>query len=178
MSRGVNYISSTLLNAWLYHTLKECGNYEEFLNVLNRVKTPQTPAQALGCEFENKVYNGEIECYNEYVKGGFYQVKVKRFYKNILLLGIIDVLQPDCIYDVKTTSRYEIGKYYNTSQHKVYCYCTGIRHFAYLINEECYKEDYYYKNGECEELVDSFLDWLKITNLYDIWKEKWRKMEW
>ena len=56
-------------------------------------------------------------------------------------------------------------------------YITGIKNFAYLINEECYKEDYVYQEGECEQLIDSFIDWLKQTNLYDIWREKWIKTE-
>lgn len=173
-----NYITPTLLNAWVYHTSKEYGDFKEFMDVLNRVERSQTEAQKAGCEFENKVYNGEIEAYNQYVAGGLYQVKVSKMYKDVMLLGIIDVLQPNIIYDVKTTSKYEVGKYYNTSQHKVYCYCTGIKNFAYLINEECYKEDYTYKDGECEILVDNFLNWLYITGLLDIWKEKWRKETW
>lgn len=174
---SVNYITSSLLNSWLYVTHNENADIQEFEDVLNRVKKPTTEAQQKGLDFEDEVYKGNKPLYNPYVEDGLYQVKISRFYKDILLIGIIDVLQPNWIYDVKTTKTYKIGKYFNTSQHKVYCYITDIKNFSYLINEECYKEDYIYQDGQCEELIDSFINWLKLTNYYDIWKEKWIKTE-
>lgn len=173
----VNYITPSLLNSWLYVTHNENADIQEFISYLNRETPPGTEAQQRGLDFEDEVYKGNKPLYNPYVEGGLYQVKVSKPYKDIILLGIIDVLQPNNIYDVKTTSRYEVGKYYNTSQHKVYCYITGVKNFSYLINEECYKEDYVYQDGQCEELIDSFIYWLKQTNLYDIWKSKWTKEE-
>ena len=173
----INYITSSLLNSFLYCTHNENADIQEFIDYLNRIEKPTTEAQQKGLDFEDEVYKGNKPLYNPYVEGGLYQVKVSKPYKDILLLGIIDVLQPDRIYDVKTTKTYKVGKYFNTSQHKVYCYITGIKNFSYLINEECYKEDYVYQDGQCEELIDSFIDWLKQTNLYDIWKEKWVKTE-
>ena len=173
----INYITSSLLNSWLYVTHNENADIQDFKDVLNRVKKPTTEAQQKGLDFEDEVYKGNKPLYNPYVKDGLYKVKVSRFYKDILLIGIIDVLQPNWIYDVKTTKTYKVGKYFNTSQHKVYCYITSIKNFSYLINEECYKEDYVYQDGQCEELIDSFINWLKLTNYYDIWKEKWIKTE-
>lgn len=173
----VNYITPSLLNSWLYVTNNENADINEFLSYLNKHHQPTTEAQQRGLDFEDEVYKGNKPLYNPYVKGGLYQVKVSKPYKDIVLLGVIDVLQPNNIYDVKTTSRYEVGKYYNASQHKVYCYITGIKNFSYLINEECYKEDYVYQDGQCEELIDSFIYWLKTTDLYDIWKSKWIKEE-
>lgn len=173
----VNYITPSLLNSWLYVTNNENADINEFLSYLNKHHQPTTEEQQKGLDFEDEVYKGNKPLYNPYVKGGLYQVKVSKPYKDIVLLGVIDVLQPNNIYDVKTTSRYEVGEYYNTSQHKIYCYITGIKNFSYLINEECYKEDYVYQDGQCEELIDSFIYWLKQTNLYDIWKSKWIKEE-
>lgn len=173
----INYISPSLLNSWLYCTHNENADIQEFIDCLNRIEKPTTEAQQKGLDFENEVYKGNKPLYNPYVKNGLYQVRVSKQYKDILLLGIIDVLQPNWIYDVKTTGTYKTGKYFDTSQHKVYCYITDIKNFSYLINEECYKEDYVYQDGQCEELIDSFIDWLKRTNLYDIWKEKWVKTE-
>lgn len=173
----INYITSSLLNSFLYVTHNENADIQDFEDVLNRIKKPTTEAQQKGLDFEDEVYKGNKPLYNPYVKDGLYQVKVSKPYKDILLLGIIDVLQPDRIYDVKTTQVYKTGKYFDTSQHKVYCYITSIKNFSYLINEECYKEDYIYQDGQCEELIDSFINWLKQTNYYDIWKEKWVKTE-
>lgn len=173
----VNYITPSLINSWLYVTHNENADIQEFIDYLNHIQTPPTEAQQQGLNFEDEVYALNKPLYNPYVEGGLFQVRVSKPYKDILLLGIIDVLQPNWIYDVKTTSRYEVGKYYNTSQHKIYCYITGINNFSYLVNEECYKEDYSYQDGQCEELIDSFLYWLKQTNLYDTWKSKWIKTE-
>lgn len=173
----INYITPTLLNSWLYVTKVETANIKDFLNTLEKKTKKTTKAQLKGLEFEDEVYKGNKEIYNEFVKNGLYQVKVKRPYKDIMLIGIIDVLQPNHIYDIKTTNKYELGKYYNTSQHKLYPYCTGIYNFSYLINEECYKEDYTYQNGECEQLVDDFILWLKKVNLYDVWQKHWVKEE-
>ena len=174
----INYITSSLLNSWLYCTHNKNADIQEFIDYLNRIEKPTTEAQQKGLDFEDEVYKGNKPLYNPYVKNGLYQVKVSKPYKDILLLGIIDVLQPDRIYDVKTTKKYYTGKYFNTSQHIVYPYIVGdIKNFSYLINEECYKEDYVYQDGQCEELIDSFIDWLKLTNYYDIWKEKWIKTE-
>lgn len=173
----VNYITSSLLNSWLYYINHEQASYEDFMAVLKREPREQTEAQAFGCEFEDACYRGEKEAFNQYIDGGLYQIKVCKPYKNIMVLGIIDVLQPDCIYDIKTTRTYDVGKYYHTSQHKVYPYCTGIKNFAYLVNEECFKEDYIYKDGQCEELIEEFLKWLKLTNNYRTWQKLWKKTE-
>ena len=173
----VNYISPSLINSWLYCTHNENADIQEFIDYLNRIEKPTTKAQQKGLDFEDEVYKLNKPLYNPYVEGGLYQVRVSKPYKDILLLGVIDVLQPNWIYDVKTTKNYNTGKYYNTSQHKLYCYITGIKNFSYLINEECYKEDYFYQDGECEQLIDDFILWLKKTDLYNIWKEKWIKTE-
>lgn len=175
--RKINYISPSLLNNWLYVVNNENADPQYFLDYLERKPKETTKAQQKGLDFEEKVYKGEKSLYNEYVKDGLYQVKVSKWYKDILLLGIIDVLQPTRIYDIKTTKHYETGKYYQTSQHLVYPFCTGIKNFSYLVNKECYKEDYVYKEGQCEQLVDDFIRYLKQTNLYNTWKEKWVKTE-
>lgn len=173
-----NYITPSLLNSWLYVLHNENADIQNFIDYLNKVKQETTEAQQKGLDFEEEVYKGNKPAYNVYVKNGLYQIKVSKDYKSIKLLGIIDVLQPNHIYDVKTTSKYEIGKYFHTSQHIIYPFCTGIKNFSYLINEECWVETYHYKDGQCEELIDQFIDWLKQTNLYDTWKEKWRKETW
>ena len=104
----INYISPSLLNSWLYCTHNENADIQEFIDYLNRIEKPTTEAQQKGLDFEDEVYKGNKPLYNPYVKDGLYQVKVSKLYKDILLLGIIDVLQPDRIYDVKTTKTYKM----------------------------------------------------------------------
>lgn len=173
----INYISPSLLNSWLYMVNTENADSQDFIDYLHRVEKPTTEAQQKGLDFENEVYAGNKPLYNPYVQGGLYQVKVSKMYKDIMLLGIIDVLQPTCIYDVKTTKNYIVGKYGKTSQHLIYPYCTGIKNFAYLINKECYVESYTYKDGQAEQLIDDFIRYLHKTDLYAIWQENWYKTE-
>ena len=177
MCDKINYISPSLLNSWLYIMNNENADSQDFIDYLHRIEKPTTEAQQKGIDFENEVYAGNKPLYNYYVKGGLYQVKVSKMYKDIMLLGIIDVLQPTCIYDVKTTKVYEVGKYGKTSQHLIYPYCTGIKNFAYLINEDCFVESYVYKDGQCEQLIDDFIRYLQKTNLYCVWQENWYKTE-
>lgn len=175
--RKINYISPSLLNKWLYIVDNEYADVQEFLDYLERKPSETTEAQQKGLDFEEEVYKGKKPLYNHFVENGLYQVKVRKEYKGIVILGIIDVLQPTRIYDVKTTKHYEVGKYNKTSQHLVYPFCTGIKNFSYLINEECYKEDYVYQDGQCEQLVDDFLRYLVQTDLYNVWKTNWYKTE-
>ena len=103
------------------------------------------------------------------------------------MFGYADVLNYDTIYDIKTTKNYHLGKYFNTSQHKIYCYCLEVDKFKYLIQgnykkdeDACnhfYTEDYTYKVGQAEALITEFIEWLKATKLYEIWKERWVR-EW
>lgn len=128
-----------------------------------------------GIEFENECYEGKHEHIQKYIKNGLYQVECRKMYKDILIFGYADVLTYDTIYDIKRVKSYKLGKYYNTSQHKIYCYCLDVYKFGYLIeaNDGFYKEDYNYKAGQTEQLIDQFIDWLKVTGYYNTWKEKW-----
>ena len=138
-------------------------------------------------DFENECYAGQHEHIQRYIKGGLYQVECAKIYNNILIYGFADVLNYDTIYDIKRTGKYSLGKYFNTSQHKLYCYWLGVDKFKYLIqsnykkdNDACnhfYTEDYTYKTGQAEALITEFIEWLKATKLYEIWKERWVR-EW
>ena len=101
-----NYISPSLLNSWLYVVNHENADAQEFLDYLERKPKETTEAQQKGLDFEDLVYKGEKPLYNEFVKGGLYQVKVSKEYKDIILLGIIDVLQPNGISDIMTSVFY------------------------------------------------------------------------
>lgn len=169
-----NYITSSLLNSWLYNT-SEYGDINNFLSYLNKEPKEQTEAMLKGIEFENECYEGKHEHIQKYIKDGLYQVECRKMYKDILIFGYADVLTYDTIYDIKRTKAYKVGKYYNTSQHKIYCYCLGLDKFAYLVQADdgFYKEDYNYKTGQAEQLIDQFIDWLKVAGYYKTWKERW-----
>jgi hypothetical protein len=174
---SVNYITCSLLNSWLYTLQNSNADISEFEQYLKREKREKTEAQAKGLEFEKEVYQGLKPLYTPFVEDGLYQVPICHYYDDIAIIGVLDVLQKDWIYDIKTTSNYSVGKYGETSQHIIYWWATGIKNFSYLINEECYKEDYFYKKGQAENLINDFLCWLQVTGYYPIWKEKWIKTQ-
>ena len=63
----------------------------------------------------------------EYFKGAVPQVFVKAilptFYGDVELYGYVDEVMRDKVSDIKTTSKYEFGKYTNHWQRPVYPYC-------------------------------------------------------
>ena len=114
-----------------------------------------SPAVQLGIDFEKAVYRN-IDVPKEQVqasdifkdvldlcRGGKVQQKIKK-YVNIdgekyCLFGKTDILFPDEILDIKTTSTEKNkpwqleSKYLNTFQHDLYCFITGIKKFKYVV---------------------------------------------
>ena len=173
-----NYLTSSLLNSWLY-AISEYGDIDDFICTLKREPFERTDAMQAGIDFENECYAGQHEHIQRYIAGGLFQVECAKIYNNILIYGFADVLNYDTIYDIKRTGKYSLGKYFNTSQHKIYCYCLEVDKFKYLIqtNTGFFVEDYTYKTGQAEALITEFIEWLKATKLYEIWKERWVR-EW
>lgn len=60
---------------------------------------------------------------------------------NVRLYGYLDELMPLSVHDIKTTGAYEVGKFKDHSQHRVYPYClkqmgyTGVDLFSYDVAE-------------------------------------------
>lgn len=50
------------------------------------------------------------------------------------LFGYADIVFPNVIYDIKTTTHFKGDEaYLKRSQHRIYSICTGIEHFDYLV---------------------------------------------
>ena len=196
-------ITPTLLNSFAYYTQdneykSEAEQRQEFLQTLSRVKSEPNEAMRLGLAFEDtlKAYSqGMIDdsngIYKKYypelskiVKGGLWQQVVKKDIvvgtQEFLLYGKCDVIKAGTIYDIKFTSNYELGKFFNSSQHLIYLYCSGLPKFQYLI---CDGKDYwvedYYNNEDTEDnikiKISEFIAYLEndleAKNLfYDKWK--------
>jgi hypothetical protein len=124
--------------------------FNDFLNTLRKIKTPPPEAIIRGINFENdvRIYaetgllpsiddnNKEnrieaIQTIGNIVKGGLWQVVLQKEITlnnrklgldntTFLLYGKADVIKENIIYDVKTTSSYDIGKYTNSPQHLLY----------------------------------------------------------
>ena len=108
-------------------------------------------------------------------------------YGDVELYGYIDELRKDVVYDIKTTSKYEFGKYEHKWQRHVYPYCliasgqmesvSAFEYTAYqlkggtsrtpLISGTRYPEYYTYDHGKTVTLltahVERFIEFLEAN---------------
>ena len=111
---------------------------QEFINTLNRIKTPPTEYMLKGIEFENLVYNGLDPVFSPIVEGGACQVSLYRdvFVDNlpIRIVGVLDSLKASVIYDVKRVVTYKYPKYKTSHQHATYFFLVPQAPiFKYLV---------------------------------------------
>lgn len=184
-------ITPSLLNSYQYYIQDEfkspADSRADFLKTLAKVKTETTPAQQKGIDFENDINqltNNLVSTLNdksqEYIRcvinianivnSGLWQQTCKKELKignqEFLLYGRTDVIKRDTIYDIKFTSNYELGKFYNSSQHRIYLYCLGLPKFQYLISDgkEYWIEDYHSHEGiedELKGMIGNFMGYLE-----------------
>ncbi len=192
------YVTATLLNSWLYY-LKSREEYEEqaredFLNCLNKIKTEPTEAMQRGIDFENAVHTCDVlntvceddDTVNEitgYIKDGLWQETVSKHIDidglDVLVYGKADVIKMDTVYDIKRVSKYKIGKYSKSVQHLFYLYCSGLPTFKYLVsNGKSVFIETYTSNAYTESMtkaaIREFFEWLKATDRFDLYLEKWK----
>ena len=125
----------------------------------------------------------------EYFAGCISQVLVKAVLPTALgdveLYGYIDELRRDVVYDIKTTSRYQFGKYARGWQRHVYPYCLiasgmmeGVKAFEYtayqlkksrtgLISGTRYPEYYVYDHAQSTAMLtahcEAFIEFLEAN---------------
>ena len=81
--------------------------------------------------------------------------------------------------DTGGVSKYEVGKYSKSLQHVFYLYCTGLPVFRYLASDgnsvfiETYTLNAYTENT-AKAAIREFFDWLKMTDRFETYLEKWR----
>jgi len=172
----MKYLSPSLLDSFAYYiSVRDDEQKEikrkEIIDRLNGVKTPSTPAQIEGLNFEGAVYEACVlgkykdknqryaDCVNEIadiVRGGAYQHAINIEVNGVRFFSLpdkpiaIDFINVNTAYDVKTTSKYEVGKYQFYNQHLVYLLALRneqIDNFMYLITDfkNVYKEFYQWK---------------------------------
>jgi hypothetical protein len=195
-------ITPTLIQSWQYWFNYDGENEESvhssFLNTLQRIKTQTTCAMQNGIDFEEKIMSIaessiltdceiNLSPHNEIakiVKGGLFQVPLKKQIDfddfNILLYGRADVIKFDTVFDIKFTSKYELGKFSNSVQHLLYMFCSELEKFSYLISdgESYWKEDYFINSNNVRSQliskINDFIIWIFNNEKYcNIFKEKW-----
>jgi hypothetical protein len=172
-------LSPTLLDAfWWYQNAEDNDKArQEFLARLRRTGVTSEAMQR-GIDFEDCVagrrdlppddkYCRCVDEVRETVGDGLQQFHVERVLGDeVLIHGYIDWLSPPMIFDVKTTSRYEPGKYLHNSQHLAYLYClepVNIRRFAYVVTDfrAVYREDYAWTDDTEDRLKSRVADLLE-----------------
>ena len=186
-------ITPSLLNSYQYYIQDEfkspADSRADFLKTLSRERFEPNEAMQKGIDFERDVqlatdelneinifhddYDGRQEIVNRMarkVKGGLWQQTCKKELKignqEFLLYGRMDVVKRDTIYDIKFTSNYELGKFLDSSQHRIYLYCLGLPKFQYLISdgEEYWTENYRNHEGiedELKGMISDFMSYLE-----------------
>jgi len=194
-------LSPTLLDSFHYYIGIEDDDRAgiargELLARLRGEKTPPNEAMQKGIDFESNVWHriggtyhheDHKDVYTQCVEGVadlvcscMPQVHVERELDGVLLHGWIDALGPNVIYDIKTTSRYAIGKYLKNHQHRVYLYCLEGQapFFSYLVSDfrNIYKEDYAWKPSYKDDLKSSIARWFDYLDtdleMLKAWEQK------
>lgn len=190
-------ITPSLLNSWIYYMdyesddkEKELKQRDSFIKTLNK-EFETNRAIEFGKEFEEDVFkacdgkrfgfSGEVA---DIVAGGTWQMPCSKQYKNFLLYGRMDVVKGNTIYDIKTTSNYDVGKFKDSAQHKLYLYCTGLERMKYLVVEVYHGIDEIklkglsieeYTDRNIEPTVDGFINWLDVDQeCKDLYYKNWK----
>jgi hypothetical protein len=157
MSVPIHYrFYPTLLNTFALFQ-KGFLSEQELLDRINRVPTPQTPAQARGVSFEEAVIKGTDEAHfdAEILRKARAllprpmvdtQVYCQYQLNDVLLYGYVDVIGRTLAVDLKTTARYVPGRF-ATNHQNFYLPALrpkGIRTLRYVITDfkEVYQEEY------------------------------------
>ena len=189
MNQTKYLITPSLLNSWKYAISQEneYGNLDDFIKTLSREPIPSNEAMQNGYKFEDYM----IANY-EPTKNGCYQVKLSKDITTktgtYVLYGRLDCLKAGRIFDYKYTGSYDVGKFFNSYQTLIYFeICPEANSFEYLISNN-YKDgktleeiNLYHEIYLREDLdlnihdeVDSFIEWLKTNNLYDLYTNLWK----
>lgn len=198
-------LTHSLLSSWLYtmrdnpyeDATTERDPMAEFMLALRREPTPRTEAMQKGIDFEDLVTDilkGQGDTgHNWYdaaqkiagrVRNGAAQYKARREIAvngcRLLLYGRLDWLKAGEIFDCKFTTNYDPGKYFASTQHPMYFELIPEAHtFTYLVSNgsavwpESYRRD---ETPSILPVASDFLDWLRVTGLFDLYAEKWEAL--
>lgn len=188
----ITYITPSFYNSVWYWKKKEDGNIQELYDLIDKKPVEVTELMQAGIDFEDEVlkvcngnYKSEDPVANEIaniVNGSLWQEPVKCEVEvnkdKVLIFGRMDCIKRDWIYDIKCVRKYELGKYYNSIQHLAYMQATGLKKFKYLVKcgNSLYTEEY---TGDetnqnlLQERTSDLIRWLKSTDLYDRYLNKW-----
>jgi len=129
---------------------------------------------------EGKPVPEELEC----LRGKRQQAWIKALtIKNYTFRGKLDYDDAECIWDLKTTKRFDVASYYDKKQHLVYCLAENKPKFVYKVavfNNDTGLEptaietipiDVDLKKAELDiyAAISEFENWLRRENLWDLY---------
>lgn len=187
-------ITPSLYSAYHYYVNSDVDDISQMLAVLNREPLPQTEAMKQGINFENEVYyvistgirsdNPKINELANLILGekGFKycatQHRVsKMLTENVEVHGVIDIITPIKIYDLKRVQNYNLGKYENSIQHLIYMFCTDIPQFEYLIYDgsSIFSEYYHFNDDKLNDLKTRVNTMIEFFMSYEDFKKPFIK---
>lgn len=194
-------MTQSLLSSYLYQ-FSCIDDYSEeahqsFLDTLNRIYNPPNEAMQRGIEFEKLVYKctdmSNIDDVStdevmsairiaDYIDGGRFQYVASKIINisglDLVLYGRLDALKAGVIYDIKYTSKYNVGKFFNSPQHSMYLeLIPEAKEFIYLVSNgksvwtEKYTRD---ETPSIYPIIQSFLQYLENMDLMQIYINKWK----
>lgn len=194
-------ITQSLLSAWTYifHAYDAEQANEDFLRSLRREPSEDSEAKRSGRIFESLCYafaDGRSQEHpwasgakdiGDIIKGGARQVTCSAALsvkgEDFLVYGIMDVLKSGIIYDIKFSTKSFgsidlAGHYLDSPQHPTYFYLAPSAYeFKYLVSdgEDVYIEPYRREQTRpLETIMSQFIDYLKVTDLWETYKQYWR----
>lgn len=151
-----------------------------------------SPSPFIRAEMNEFVFDFDVSTCREVAK--FYEgatpqcrveATINTAYGEVLLYGYADEVRRDVVYDIKTTTKYEFGKYQKYWQRYVYPYCliesgdaTSISSFEFnpvvisggtsrypLFRGQMFREAYDYNHEEATQVIrqicERFIEWLE-----------------
>lgn len=195
-------VTHSLLNSWAY-ALKE-NPYEDltserdpmqdFLATLRREPIPTNEAMQNGIDFEDlvtAVIKGNADTGHRWyeaakevasiIGGAQLQHKASRTVRisgrDVFLYGRLDALKAGVIYDIKFTSKYDAGKYFDSTQHPMYLTIVPEAYgFTYLASNGSQVWPEHYRRDETPDIIQTiqhFYAWLDGQGLTKVYLDHW-----
>lgn len=197
-------LTQSLLSSWQY-AIKDTpysdggeDPWSDFLATLRNEIRPASDAMLKGIAFESSVNqyieNGKIpeppledavRRFGDICRGGIpqYAASAEETVNGVplLLYGRLDYLKAGTIYDIKCSSHYDKGKYFDSPQHPMYLHLVPeATEFCYLISNGSTTWEERYRRDETPSIIpriSDFLTWLDAVGLMDEYRENWKAKE-
>lgn len=183
-------IYPTLLDSFIYYQSSESDQAEQdLINKINRVPFFSEAAEkgtrfnkVIDCvldgnnidtsEFDSKLIEEISEILADSILQVYTSCQINTGKGIVLMYGYIDYVKEDRVIDLKTTSKYDLGKYYDSIQRHFYPVSltmagNEINTFEFLVTDfenvysEVYKFDYAESLNILENTLENFIDFLE-----------------